>query len=468
MEQWLNLTIATLLFFIFLTVILTLTLAAVGKSLGIRRKYIEILLLVFEFGRKRIDSYAASEKHKHDLIEEDVDDEGLPDVDSLSDTSQESEVAVSDGDQVIHRDISISAVEGIKIPSKRPDYDLTYRREFHVSDVMYFSKCGMEAIIQDDVTQRFTAAELKNWNLLTRTDRGYHFISVRLTILWWLGCFVRYCILLPFRTTLCFVGLGLLITSTFLIGYIPEGRYKRLFNKALSLMSHRILCRAMSAVVTFHYIEHRPQNGICVANHTSPLDVVILSSDNCYAMVGQSHSGFLGIMQRALSRATSHIWFERSEIKDRLVVSQRMRDHVNDENKLPILIFPEGTCVNNTSVMMFKKGGFEVSPVVYPVAVKYDSRFGDMFWNSSKDSMVRHIFNIMTSWALVVDIWYLPPMKKQENEDAVQFSSRVKSEIARQGGLVDLEWDGQLKRMKAKEIWKSKSQQDYCRLLKLE
>ena len=29
-----------------------------------------------------------------------------------------------------------------------------------------------------------------------------------------------------------------------------------------------------------------------------------------------------------------------------------------------------GTCVNNTSVMMFKKGGFEVTPVVYPVAIK--------------------------------------------------------------------------------------------------
>jgi len=38
----------------------------------------------------------------------------------------------------------------------------------------------------------------------------------------------------------------------------------------------------------FSYIfrpENRPLRGICVANHTSPLDVVILSTDNCYAMV---------------------------------------------------------------------------------------------------------------------------------------------------------------------------------------
>lgn len=29
-----------------------------------------------------------------------------------------------------------------------------------------------------------------------------------------------------------------------------------------------------------------------------------------------------------------------------------------------------GTCVNNTSVMMFKKGSFEIGATIYPVAMK--------------------------------------------------------------------------------------------------
>lgn len=29
-----------------------------------------------------------------------------------------------------------------------------------------------------------------------------------------------------------------------------------------------------------------------------------------------------------------------------------------------------GTCINNTSVMMFKKGSFEVGGTIYPVAIK--------------------------------------------------------------------------------------------------
>ncbi|XP_052773279.1 glycerol-3-phosphate acyltransferase 3-like [Mya arenaria] len=449
---------------------LTIVLAALGKSLGVRRLYVETLLKVFEFGRKRIKSYAEMERHRPEQGEGDLDTaEGLPGEDSVPDTPTTPTTKTPDFDQVIHRDISISATEGITIPSKRSDYNLSWRREFNISDMMYFMKCGMECIIQDDVTQRFTAEELQSWNLLTRTDNGYQFISMRLTILWGAGCVVRYGILLPFRMVLCIFGLLFLIMSTFLIGYIPEGEMKRKLNSTFSLMSHRILCRAMSATVTFHNSPIcKPLRGICVANHTSPLDVVILSCDNCYAMVGQSHGGFLGIMQRALSRATSHIWFERSEIKDRLLVSETMKEHVENEDKLPILIFPEGTCINNTSVMMFKKGGFEVTPIVYPVAIKYDSRFGDAFWNSSKESMVRHIYNIMTSWALVADVWYLPPMRRNDGEDAVSFAGRVKAEIARAGGLVDLEWDGQLKRSKVKDTWKSKSQQDYSKIIKAE
>ena len=115
-------------------------------------------------------------------------------------------------------------------------------------------------------------------------------------------------------------------------------------------------------------------DGICVANHTSPIDVVILSVDRPYALVGQSHPGFMGIFQvvieinkpvlvfsqKSLSRGAAHIWFQRAQAKDRLEVARRLREHVEDPDKMPILIFPEGTCINNTSVMQFKKGSFEV------------------------------------------------------------------------------------------------------------
>jgi glycerol-3-phosphate O-acyltransferase 3/4 len=87
---------------------------------------------------------------------------------------------------------------------------------------------------------------------------------------------------------------------------------------------------------------------------------MVLSCDNVYAMIGQRHGGVLGLIQQAASRCSHHIWFERAQTKDRTLVRKTLQDHVSDPKKLPILIFPEGTCINNTSVMLFKKGSFEV------------------------------------------------------------------------------------------------------------
>lgn len=53
-----------------------------------------------------------------------------------------------------------------------------------------------------------------------------------------------------------------------------------------------------------------------------------------------------------------------------ILLSFRLKEHVSDPTNPPILIFPEGTCINNTSVMQFKKGSFEVGGVIYPVAIK--------------------------------------------------------------------------------------------------
>lgn len=69
--------------------------------------------------------------------------------------------------------------------------------------------------------------------------------------------------------------------------------------------------------------------GICVANHTSPIDVMILNCDNNYALIGQRHGGLLGVIQRALNRASKHIWFERSEASDRAAVATRYSVSIN-------------------------------------------------------------------------------------------------------------------------------------------
>ncbi|XP_076164848.1 glycerol-3-phosphate acyltransferase 4 isoform X1 [Ptiloglossa arizonensis] len=557
-------------FLMFLLAIIFL--ASIGESLGVRRLYIKLLLALFEYGRQNIE-YVKKRNGTWNRI---ADEEPEPLVEKQStQTSIETECKVQNG--VLSNSVIARSKDLILVPEPemqnhrnhlkestaeetqtsttvgknesliRRDSFETLKREFEPAICLDYIKAGVEAIIEDEVTSRFEAEELKNWNLLTRTNRQYEFISWKLTVIWMFGFVMRYCFLLPLRIFICFIGVQYLVITTFciaslpngfikqwtynkasliafrliaqsvsatitihnpeykpkpggmcvanhtstidvcilstqtafslvmwltvctaVVGYIPEGSFKRWLNYKVSIMCFGVLSSALSSVITYHNPENRPIRGICVANHTSPIDVLVLMCDNCYSLIGQRHGGFLGILQRALARASPHIWFERSEVKDREAVAKRLKKHVSDPTNPPILIFPEGTCINNTSVMQFKKGSFEVGGIIYPVAIKYDPRFGDAFWNSSRYSMIQYLYMTMSSWAIVCDVWYLPPMYRNEGESAIDFANRVKSVIARQGGLVDLQWDGQLKRMKPKKEWREKQQEEISKRLKVE
>ncbi|XP_018346457.1 PREDICTED: glycerol-3-phosphate acyltransferase 3 isoform X1 [Trachymyrmex septentrionalis] len=470
-------------------------LASIGKSLGVRRLYIKLLLALFEYGRQNIENVKKRNgtlDPNEDLnIEEECESPTITEKDStitspkMQNGNVSNSVIARSKDLILvpepemhnHKNhINESSLKNDHKPSIIDDKEdsLNQKNSFETqigfaTSCLDYIRAGVEAIIEDEVTSRFEAEELKNWNLLTRTNRHYEFISWKLTFIWMFGFVMRYCFLLPLRIFICFVGVLYLVVVTFLIGFLPNGRIKRWANNQGSLIAFRIMSRSISSMITIHNPEYKPKNGgVCVSNHTSTLDVCILSTQTTFSLIGQRHGGFLGMLQRALARASPHIWFERSEVKDREAVAIRLKKHVSDPTNPPILIFPEGTCINNTSVMQFKKGSFEVDSIVYPVAIKYDPRFGDAFWNSSRYSMVQYLYMMMSSWAIVCDVWYLPPMLRKEGESAIDFANRVKSVIARQGGLVDLQWDGQLKRMKPKKEWREKQQEEFSKRLKVE
>lgn len=71
--------------------------------------------------------------------------------------------------------------------------------DFTLCDAFYFCRKGVESIMEDQVTQSFSSEELASWNLLTRTNNNFRYISIRVTIIWGLGVFIRYCVLLPLR-----------------------------------------------------------------------------------------------------------------------------------------------------------------------------------------------------------------------------------------------------------------------------
>ncbi|CAF2934257.1 unnamed protein product [Rotaria sp. Silwood2] len=467
---------------------LVLILAALNLSLGIRRLYVKLLAFIFDYATKikrdkefSIDSNATSDEPQTpstrtttkgtdkitSSIEKKIQDNPI-------ELSSETPLISDSNNEINIKDESESSHEITSTTDHEPQVSRTPSQtdiQFKLGDIVDYTRQGLEAIVDDDVTKRFTSAEeMAVWNLLTRTQQQHEYFSIRITLLWFLGFCVRYFILFPFRLFLFIIGISWMMGSAVFLKCFPKQDAKLRYGFYINIVLHRILSRVFSAIITYHNTEYRAKCGsICVANHTSPIDVIILSTDNSFSMIGQKQGGFFGMVQRALSNTANHIWFERSEAKDRHMVAEKMREHIKNKNNLPILIFPEGTCINNTSVMMFKKGCFEITEaIIYPVAIKYDNRFGDAFWNSSKHELFQYLILMMTSWAIVVDVYYLPPMTIEENETSVDFARRVKAAIAKQGGFVDLEWDGGLKRSLPKADYKAEEQRKFYEMLKTE
>ncbi|KAJ3058231.1 hypothetical protein HK102_010609, partial [Quaeritorhiza haematococci] len=158
-----------------------------------------------------------------------------------------------------------------------------------------------------------------------------------------------------------------------------------------------------------------------------------------------------------------------------------MRKHVADPKRSPLLIFPEGTCVNNEYTVLFHKGAFDLpDTAVCPVAIKYDKRYADAYWHSRAQTFTQHILYLMTRWALVADVWFLPPQTLRKGttttttttttpnpspsvsisgdtsrekvvledfprETAAEFANRVKAMISDRANLKNLSWDGYFK-----------------------
>ena len=77
-----------------------------------------------------------------------------------------------------------------------------------------------------------------------------------------------------------------LLVMTSLISLIPLAKLRESLYSYAALTCFRVIARSLSASINFYGGEHRPKSdGICVANHTTPIDVIILSTDRSYSMV---------------------------------------------------------------------------------------------------------------------------------------------------------------------------------------
>lgn len=71
-----------------------------------------------------------------------------------------------------------------------------------------------------------------------------------------------------------------------IVGLVPVQKWRSRLNDLASKFTFILISGSLSAEIEFHNPEYRPKNcGFCVANHTSPIDISILSTDCTYSLV---------------------------------------------------------------------------------------------------------------------------------------------------------------------------------------
>ncbi|TNJ29209.1 Lysophosphatidic acid acyltransferase/Glycerol-3-phosphate 1-O-acyltransferase [Giardia muris] len=297
---------------------------------------------------------------------------------------------------------------------------------------------GVQAIAQDTFWECFETPYQRPWNW-----------SFSLWVMWAIGCVIRYGILFPIRAVtfilMIVLSIALIMITSLLI---PSKRLLFKVQRRIIQMAYAMTLFSIGAVVHVHGTIPETRTGqIYVANHTTLFDYIIVSAIKNVTTVGQRYDGLLGIIEEWILGCLQPLWFNRMDKDERKKVSDDIRKHVfSEEANLPLLLFPEGVLVNNRFAIMFKKSAFEIGAEVCPVAIKYNESLSPQaYWNSREKSFVSYLFSVMSSWALVVDVWFLPPEHIGPDETPEEFAERTKLNIARTAGLIPRSWDGYLK-----------------------
>eukprot|EP00484_Ammonia_sp_Unknown_P021862 CAMPEP_0197029542 /NCGR_PEP_ID=MMETSP1384-20130603/8973_1 /TAXON_ID=29189 /ORGANISM="Ammonia sp." /LENGTH=482 /DNA_ID=CAMNT_0042458737 /DNA_START=24 /DNA_END=1472 /DNA_ORIENTATION=- len=318
-------------------------------------------------------------------------------------------------------------------------------KPFNLGDILENINSGMQVIVDDDFSLCFKRAERRPWNF-----------NAYLFVLWLLGVIIRYCILFPLRLlAMIFAILSALFQFWLWRKLYPNDPQKLEQWELWSLqLCVRTIIASWGAVIEYKGVPAlKKPNQIYVANHSTMVDWLLLMYATPFCVVGQLHPTKPSIywFQSVLLKSLNCIWFDRSEQKDRSLAMNRIKEHIADVSKPRLLIFPEGTCVNNEYCIQFKKGAFSIGCEICPVAIKYNKSFIDAYWISRERPFHMHLFDIMTSWAMVAEVYYLEPQTIRKGETDIDFANRCKKLIADAAGLKNVDWNGYLKHYKPSE-----------------
>ena len=139
---------------------------------------------------------------------------------------------------------------------------------------------------------------------------------------------------------------------------------------------------------------------ILVANHVTWCDYMVLASHTFGYPISRVENLAMPIVGQ-ISHATQAIVVDRTDPESRQNVVQQITTRAADPVRWPhpVIIFPEGTCTSQCSLIQFQQGAFTAKVPVQPVALEYGHANHDPSWSFG---------STLWTWLVMLSQWVIP------------------------------------------------------------
>lgn len=178
---------------------------------------------------------------------------------------------------------------------------------------------------------------------------------------------------------------------------------------------------------------------VVVAPHSTFVDSFVLTSKmGMFSGIGKEEARKTPIFG-TFFRAGQVIAVQRGSKEGRknALLELQRRARSTEEQWPKLVVFPEGTCTNRTSLIQFKAGAFTAGMPVQPVALSWPFRNFDPSWTSSSPGRFKLILRLMTQFFNSATIEFMPVIvpSEEEKKDANLFAHNVRAAMAERLGL---------------------------------
>eukprot|EP01060_Flectonema_neradi_P017894 TRINITY_DN2473_c1_g2_i1.p1 TRINITY_DN2473_c1_g2~~TRINITY_DN2473_c1_g2_i1.p1 ORF type:complete len:472 (+),score=54.49 TRINITY_DN2473_c1_g2_i1:60-1475(+) len=240
-------------------------------------------------------------------------------------------------------------------------------------------------------------------------------------------------VLIPLRIFLClFISVFLWTCAVWILCTAADVQKQGLQGASrCGLLIARCLLRCLLFVIGVYWIDvegeyagHRAAP-IIVANHTAWLDGMVLTwvcFGSPITKVQITHLPYIGIMIRAIQAVVVD---QASPDSRTQVMDEIKRRAADDTYQYPVLIFPEGACTNQKSIIQFQQGAFKCGVPVQPIALSYGCNNLDVTWVWGTTWTTW--FTFLSQWTIPVKVRILPPV--QPVDDPIHFAEITRNKI---------------------------------------